>query len=219
MKGQDWVRGVERLLFPRDICCAWCGAERGLRPCGLCEDCLNQLPWNDTPAVREGVICPAPLRYEEQAKRMIHALKFEGRRYLAEPLGRLMAECLRDVEADGLIPVPLHPTRYRDRGFNQSELLCQAISQELSIPVWHTALQRVRDTRHQIGLSAAERRENVKGAFQADACVAGKTLILVDDVFTTGATFAACVQELRDKKAVVRGVAAARVCEPSADAS
>lgn len=188
-----------------------------MRPCGLCGDCLDHLPWNDTPALQAGVVCHAPLCYEGEAKKMIHALKFQGRRYLDEPLGRLMAECLRDANADGCVPVPLHSARYRERGFNQSELLCQAISQELNIPVWQTGLRRVRDTRHQIGLNAEERKENVKDAFEADACVEGKTLILIDDVFTTGATFAACVRALRGKGAVVLGAVAARVCQAMAD--
>lgn len=174
MKRRDWLTGVERLLFPRDVCCAWCGAERGLHPCGLCEDCLDHLPWNDTPALQAEVVCHAPLRYEGDAKRMIHALKFQGRRYLADPLGRLMAECLRDAKADGCIPVPLHAARYQERGFNQSELLCRAISQELNIPVWETGLRRVRDTRHQIGLSAEERKENVRDAFEADGLCDGE---------------------------------------------
>lgn len=204
------MRGIDALLFPRDICCAWCGAERGLRPCGLCTDCLDHLPWNETPVVQQGLLCHAALYYEEQARQMIRALKFDGRRYLADPLGRLVAACIQDVQADALIPVPLAAARYRERGFNQSELLCDAISQELNMPVYTQGLKRTRDTRHQIGLSANERRENVKGAFEADASVAGKTLLLVDDVYTTGATFLECAQALRKQGARVIGAVVAK---------
>ena len=133
---------------------------------------------------------------------MIHALKFAGRRRAA---GRL-AEALLEAEArrllvatsDVLVAVPLHPRRLRERGFNQAALLALELARRTSRSVCPDALVRRLDTAPQAGLTAAARRRNVRDAFavRRKAVVAGRTVTLVDDVVTTGATALACGREL-----------------------
>ncbi len=104
-----------------------------------------------------------------------------------------------DAPADLLlVPIPLHPTRLRWRGYNQAALLAHAFGEAHGLKVEQSALTRVRDTRSQVGLSAADRWQNVQDAFLADpARVASRAALLIDDVFTTGATLSAGAAALR----------------------
>jgi ComF family protein len=125
---------------------------------------------------------------------VIKQFKYEGYFGLARPLGELMLAAMPrwNRPVDLVAPIPLHPARLRDRGFNQSELLARFLARRFSWPVETAALLRIRRTRPQVGLSTAERRANVMGAFLAEpALVNGKHILLVDDVRTTGATLAA----------------------------
>ena len=142
--------------------------------------------------------------YEEPLSRAIHALKYEKRKGVAKPLGKLMAECWQErggTRVDGLLPVPLHPERERERGFNQSALLAESMRSILGIPVHDDLLWRTRDTISQVGLDAQGRQDNMLNAFAASADVAGKRWLLVDDVRTTGATLEACAQALEQMAA------------------
>ena len=147
--------------------------------------------------------------YEGTLQSLIQRLKYDGYRPLAKPLGRFLAEAARRLEEqsfDLVIPVPLHPRRQRQRGFNQAALLAAEVSKFLNIPSGAKDCVRVRDTRPQTGLRAAERRKNVAGAFDVPEPerVRGRRVLLIDDVLTTGATAHACAQALR--KAGARGV-------------
>ncbi|MCC7346482.1 MAG: ComF family protein [Variibacter sp.] len=142
------------------------------------------------------------VRYDEIARRLVHALKYGDRLDLAPIMGRWMAAAgppLLD-EADALVPVPLHWRRQWARRFNQSALLAEAVGQAAVVPVAHGALRRIKPTPHQVGLSQAARAVNVQGAFrvppQSRWQVAGRRLILVDDVLTSGATLDACARAL-----------------------
>ena len=116
---------------------------------------------------------------------------------MRRPLGELLAAALpRDERFDGVVPVPLHWRRRWQRGFNQSELLARAIARSRGVPLM-AALRRVRHTATQTGLSNTSRRRNVAGAFQVRLPVAGKRILLIDDVMTTGSTVAACAAALR----------------------
>ena len=190
----------------------------------LCDRCGDPLPaWRSisVPLAR----CPRCRRasprvdraravgeYDGALRAIIHAIKYEGRRSLARPLAALMrargAEVLEG--ADGLIPVPLHRSRRRERGFNQAADLAR----HLGGPVRH-ALRRSRATASQTGLPAAQRHRNVRDAFvvtREARELAGSTLVLIDDVSTTGATLEACARALKEAGVrEVRALTAARV--------
>jgi ComF family protein len=144
----------------------------------------------------------AAVRYDEVARALVHALKYGDRIDLAPIMGRWMARAGRELleGADALVPVPLHWRRLWTRRFNQSALLSQAISHERGVPVNDTALKRIRPTAQQVGLTQSERAQNVQGAFRVTsdrkAEVAGRRLVLVDDVLTSGATTDACARAL-----------------------
>ena len=138
----------------------------------------------------------APLRYEGVGKGVVHALKYDGYRPVVERLmAPLMAGSLKGERFDAVVAVPLHRGRLAKRGFNQAEHIGRAVACRIGAPFLDT-LRAVRGTRDQVELTASSRRENVAGAFEARACVAGRVL-LVDDVMTTGATLHECARVLR----------------------
>ena len=136
-------------------------------------------------------------------RELIHRFKYDKQFHLRRPLSSLLLKAMDDERirsrpADALVPVPLHPRRRRDRGFNQAEALCRLLSREVSLPVW-TALRRVRFTETQTHFAREERKRNLHDAFAMRARwpVAGRHLLLVDDVFTTGSTVNECALVLR----------------------
>jgi ComF family protein len=156
-------------------------------------------------------------RYEDTIRLAIIELKLHRERRLADPLGDLLAEVAYPLlpVVDLVAPVPLHPTRQRERGFNQAELLAWRCGRRLGRPVRADLLARVRATPSQLRLSTAERHANMHNAFAATpgaaARVAGRTVLLVDDVCTSGATLAAAAEALHAAgTAAVWGVAVAR---------
>jgi ComF family protein len=143
----------------------------------------------------------AAVRYDEIARTLVHALKYGDRLDLAPTLGRWMVQAGAPllIEADALVPVPLHWRRLWWRRFNQSAALAEVIAARVKLPVAHV-LARVKATRQQVGLTASERSLNVQGAFrvreQARADVKGRRFVLIDDVLTSGATIDACSRVL-----------------------
>ena len=144
----------------------------------------------------------AAVRYDDVARKLVHAFKYGDRLDLSPLLGRWMTRAGRELfeGADALVPVPLHWRRLWARRFNQSAALAEAIARASGIAVAHTALRRVKATPQQVGLSRTERATNVQGAFRVapsgKAEVAGRRLIVVDDVLTSGATADACARAL-----------------------
>ncbi len=153
----------------------------------------------DPPAYRRA---RAAVRYDDIARTLVHALKYGDRLELAPLMGRWVARAGHELlaQADAIVPVPLHWRRLWLRRFNQSMLLAKAVSHVSGIPLAETALKRVKATAQQVGLSKTERAQNVQGAFRVfpngKAAVAGRRLILVDDVLTSGATVDACARAL-----------------------
>jgi len=166
-----------------------------LDPGGLCPSCYYQpLRMN---GLRATSLHTDPLRL------CIHALKYAGNIRLAEPLGALLARTYTayKMQADIIIPVPLHSERERHRGYNQAHLLAKACAAQIRLPLHDAIMKRVRATPPQVGLTATERKRNVFGAFScteplATETLSGRKILLVDDVCTTGATLEACAAPL-----------------------
>lgn len=200
-------RAVQSLFLPELCRCAVCGEERALvEGTGFCQSCWTALPHNEDPlTVKQGLVTISPFWYAGAAEELVKGLKFHNKRYMAQALGRVMAEaCLQaGLTAEALVPVPLHPNRKRERGYNQSELLARSMAETLQTPVQPTWLRRVRDTEQQALLEALQRRANVQGAFAADGSVRGLTVCLVDDVTTTGCTLRAAADALEKQGAKV----------------
>lgn len=141
--------------------------------------------------------------FEGPLRTCILALKYEGNTRLAEPLGVVLAQTyIRwGLQADAIIPVPLHHEREQQRGYNHAQLLAEVCSTHLHIPLRSDIIVRHRATPAQVGLNAKERQQNVAEAFECTTAfrtgqLQGHTLLLLDDVYTTGATLGACARPL-----------------------
>lgn len=163
----------------------------------------------------------AAVRFDEISRALVHALKYSDRLDLAPMMGRWLSHAGRELlaEADALVPVPLHWRRLWTRRFNQSAMLAAAISAQSGVPIATGVLKRVKPTAQQVGLSRTERAANVQGAFrvppEARGAVAGRRLVLVDDVLTSGAKVEGCARALlRAGAANVDVLIFARVAEP-----
>lgn len=154
--------------------------------------CLNQ------PEDRRILAVRSLGRFDDQFQKLIHRLKYGKKiplgRQLAESLGQAVAKTEVFTDCDLVIPVPLHRVRQRERGFNQSQVLAEGISEAINIPVLKGVLKRKKNTQDQTYLNAKQRAENVKNAFviTKPEMISGKKVILVDDVMTTGATLNEC---------------------------
>lgn len=159
--------------------------------------------------------------YDGVIRESVLALKYRRQRRMAEPLGDLLAAELRaamrqGASADVIIPVPLHTQRHRERGFNQADLLARRCSSRLGIPVAANLLVRQRATVPQVGLTLAQRQANITGAFalasqHAHKRLAGRHLVLIDDVSTTGSTLDAAAMALQAAgPASIIGIAVSR---------
>ncbi|HEX9037520.1 MAG TPA: ComF family protein [Ktedonobacterales bacterium] len=215
------ARALLDLLFPPR--CAVCGAH-GMALCAECLGAIQPLPAPrcarcDMPAPRlaaglcqpcaRGAHLPAldrlrmAARYEGQARAAIHAFKYSGKRRLAVPLARLLESAWRDADLDAnlIIPMALHPRRLRERGYNQSALLARELGRALRLPVLEHLLLRTRATSAQAQLPLSARYTNVAGAFAladgAQRALAGRRILLLDDIITSGATVQAAASALR----------------------
>ena len=235
---RDLLQGARSLVFP--AACAACDLPWADREVPLCSSCLLQVPLLPTAACRccalplegpgAGVeLCLgcrtrpppfdqaiSPFLYAGGAKTLVTRLKYGGEISLASFLGKRMACAARERLAGSLpefvLPVPLHPVRLRERTFNQAGLLARVVARELRLPLRENLLTRQRFTPSQTELPRRERLRNLQGAFsfETDSLLAGATVLLVDDVLTTGATASACAQRL--KRAGIRRVAVVTAC-------
>lgn len=195
------------LLFP-PVCV---GCRRPGR--WICAPCWEGAPWTVRGGCRRcGDSVPGPLcavcagldpaveridsvmRYEGVGREAVHTLKFHGRHAISGLLGRLMAGVVLDLP-HLVVPVPLHRRRRQERGYDQAMLLARVVARQLSLPLV-PALIRTRATSQQASLDAAARTRNVEGAFALTQEIRGQAILLVDDVFTTGATLEAAARPL-----------------------
>lgn len=193
-----------------------------------CGSCWEQLPWIrsplcpicgrpyfDSPSSSDHVcgdclLLPPPIHgarsatlYSDTVRKRIHQVKFGGKLQWIPPLVDLLVHCWEDWGvggADGLVAVPLHVKRIQQRGFNQAALLAEVMGKRLKMPVRHDILWRARWTEPQTRLKREERLKNVAHAFAVPnkSNLEGQTLLLIDDVFTTGSTLAACARTLKE---------------------
>ncbi len=161
--------------------CPACGLPSGGGPCAACR--ASARPFD---LARSAFLFTPPLRS------LAHAFKYSGKKALARPLALLMAaELLRYPELadfDAVVPVPLHPSRERRRGYNQAALLARELAELSGLAFEPAAVGRTRETRPQVDLRRRERLENVRGAFEAAPAAGGRRFLVVDDVATTLAT-------------------------------
>jgi len=213
-----WLGRLERLILPPT--CLLCGAV-GVAGLDLCAGCLRDLPRNRTACPRCATPLPpggigacahcraqppdfdrafVPFRYQPPVDFLITRLKFGGRLTCARLLGELFAAALAERSEplpDCIAPVPLHPRRLRERGFNQALELARAAAHRCGIPLWINGLRRVRHTVPQTQLDARQRQTNPLGAFALAAPLPGTRIALMDDVVTTASTVAECARVLR----------------------
>jgi ComF family protein len=202
-------------VFPQ--WCIGCGCEGDL----LCYSCRRALPQIMPPFCPKcgqpqpsGVLCPScvgwqahidgirsPFRFEGLIRQAIHQLKYRNLRALAIPLARLLMDYLvaNPIPLEVLVPVPLHPKRLRERGYNQSSLLARELSKLTSLPMVDDCLVRQRHTPPQARTSSIdERQRNVAQAFTCrDQGLQNRQVLLIDDVATSGATVNACAAALK----------------------
>lgn len=201
------------LLFPAR--CLGCGRE-GAFICRACQVKLSRITPPVCPVCGRPLAgnepCPACLdkersidgvrssfRFEGTIRRAVHRLKYNNLRAIARPLAALMAEhfATSPVPGEALVPMPLHPRRLRERGYNQSLLLARELAKLVGLPVAE-CVSRIRYASPQTkAASAAERHENVAGCFACRCNLGGQGLIIVDDVATSGATLDACAAALK----------------------
>lgn len=189
------------LLFPTRAICMGCDSAAGFENEWFCDECRTQLARRWLGAFPEPDMdgAAAAYHYAGPAGGAVRNLKYRGVLKLAKPMAQDMlraCEQIQPIGAEMVVPVPMHPKRLKQRGYNQSEELARQIAEELGIPC-ENGLIRVRDTVQQARLDGEERRKNLKDAFQAQPCVAGWRVLLVDDVYTSGETARECARALR----------------------
>ena len=219
-----WRSLIDFLVPPKCLVCR----EAVLEPASLCLSCWENLKHIDIPYCNvlgtpfaydqgEGAVSPAALAeppnwdraraavaYDDASRHIVHALKYRDTMEAGLLMARLMARAGRQViqEADVIIPVPLHRFRLWSRRFNQAAFLSQQLSRQFAKPYRTDMLVRSKASRSQVGLSFDERRKNVAKAFQATlegaGQIAGRRVLLVDDVLTTGATVESCAVVLKE---------------------
>ncbi|MEY4149456.1 MAG: hypothetical protein RL555_60 [Bacteroidota bacterium] len=209
----NWAEAAACLFFPHH--CAGCGTDRLDKQTEICLRCLHRLPLThftaqpDNPIEkifwgRTHVQAATSLFFYSQDSTMqslLHELKYRGNQALGIQLGSLLGTALKNTSrfpVDVLVPVPLHPSKEKSRGFNQATLICQGIAAVTGLTVCTTLLRRNAQRSTQTKKDRAARWENMQGIFEATPFneVPYKNILLIDDVITTGATLEACGQAL-----------------------
>ena len=199
-----------RLFFPNN--CLLCGKRLGGFSMVLCFECEMQIPLRQQTDASRDPVCQvfwgripvragtALFRFEKGSayQSLIHKLKYKGNWKTGLYLGRLLGQKLQGgpcSECDLIVPVPLHPKRLRQRGYNQSEFIARGISEVLGIPVKRKVIRRIKYQRSQTSMNRMERFQNMEGVFslcKSRVDLQNKKILLVDDLVTTGATLEAC---------------------------
>ncbi len=198
------VEGEGRLICPSCIgkfspvsspVCKKCGKEIYDETLEFCKDCGSRYH-----AFDHGM---ALYNYDETARRSISQIKYDNRReyidFFAYAIALRYADTIRRLDVDGIVPVPIHPSRKRKRGFNQAEILAYELAEKLGLAVYPDMIVRDKKTIPQKDLTASERAKNLKDAFRPGVIPDGvRKILIVDDIYTTGATMDACAGALKD---------------------
>jgi ComF family protein len=183
--------------------CAFCGTRTRGEEGSVCAGCYDDLPWLEAmQPVDPFCVTAAPLAYEFPIDAAIKALKFKRRLWYGPALAQLACRHIGALpqDIDAVLPVPLHWRRKWRRGFNQAREIAGPVARQLGVPLLG-GVRRVRATRPQSGLSAGQRRRNVRGAFVARGRCRSRHVLIVDDVITTGATIAQLARAVLDSGA------------------
>lgn len=217
---KEKINSIVEFFFPSNVVCIGCGKELFLENdrYALCPDCAKQLYKIDTScprcgkANRYGELCNicsstklffeknyACLVYDGMIKDIVHAYKFNNRSYLYRYLSSFMIDKIaqENIEFDLITAVPINKNRFRERGYNQSELLAKEISKRIDVP-FSNGIFKKENKEAQVGKNWAERKENVKNTFfiKDKDIFAGKTVLVVDDIITTGSTMNSIAETL-----------------------
>ncbi|MEP6984171.1 MAG: ComF family protein [Chloroflexota bacterium] len=185
------------LLFPPR--CAGCG-QIDTYWCGACQHEIAEMRLSEPIEPKyplQGVTASA--EHIGKIREAVQALKYGNVPELAKPLGEKLSTCLKQQDwiIDMIVPVPLHTKRLAERGYNQAQLLAEQVASIMGIGCQANALDRIRETQSQVTISGAERLENIKDAFVANSqFVNGRSILVIDDVYTTGSTMSACGEAL-----------------------
>jgi len=198
---------VKKLSFVKNPVCKKCGKEVISTDIEYCLDCVRHK--------RTFEHGRALINYDENAGSSMAKIKYKNKReyldFYGEAICARYGKLIRRMEADVLVPVPVHPSRRKERGFNQAELLARRIGEHLGIAVCSTMLVRNKKTMPQKGLDPAGRLKNLEEAFSAGEMIKEvESVILVDDIYTTGSTIEACTRAL--KKAGIKRVYFLAIC-------
>lgn len=209
---------AKNMLFPQGTYCICCGKFiDDTRTYCLCDHCIRHMDFqyrflnNDEESSRIFDCSVAAMGYGVYERRLIFGLKYDGNTYIARIIAHILYDCLRRIleetgecpwfKADIAVPVPVHKARMRERGFNQAEKIAKHFAGMSKMKTIPDGLIRVKETDAQRALSSHERKENMKGAFSVNpkklGDIKGRKVLLIDDIYTTGATARECGYALR----------------------
>ena len=205
---KDLINGLSSLVFPP--ICKSCDRRIDSNKDVICRECWNRLECVDSALFSHKEIPEnidkvfAIFQFNDLFRKIVHALKYQGNKSIGFELGKQMSifikpEMIKKDES-AFVPIPLHPIKYRERGYNQAEAIARGLSIGLNIPVETKLIKRVKNTSTQTKLNAEERRANMENAFAiVNDSKKIKQVVLVDDVFTTGSTMNSAAKVLREK--------------------
>lgn len=222
MKLKQIFENFLEVVFPSDFKCIFCSKELPTTlPTRTCQECEKKLPYIEGKVclicgepikalsnyclickekVRYFTIARAPFEYSGQIANVIHKFKYENAKYLFKPMASFMAKTYleNNFQPDLILAVPLYRSREKIRGYNQAKLLAQELSKIVNCPFYEDVLIKQKNTQAQADLTFGERQENLVGAFKVfkKDLIKDKTILLIDDVLTTGTTANLCSKEL-----------------------
>lgn len=212
-------------LFPSGIACIICNTDlKHENKYSICDKCLKALPYNNgkvclkcgeqiesladyclnckSDQQRYFTVARAPLLYDGEVKALIHGLKYNHKKYIGEYMGEFLVDeyIKNNFKADIIVPIPLNKNRFKQREYNQAEVICHALTEKLNLSLNLDNFIRTIDTPTQTELSKQERKQNLSSVFKVldKSVFKDKIILLVDDVYTTGATMEEASHTLLD---------------------